>query len=111
VQTTFEHPETYVKDYRDAEYKTIHTHRRSKQSGDFHVPAEPNLAFVVGKKSITTRLTEEAEELGCCCASSKSTAAFSSEQGNYQYATHFRLLRHLPYPIHELIYKCDDGTM
>jgi hypothetical protein len=111
AQAIFEHAETYVKAYSDVECETIHPHCRSKQCGDFHIPAEPNLTFVVGIKGITTRLTEEEEDLGSYCASSRSTAAFPSEQGSHQYATHFRLLRRLSYPIHKFIYKCGGSTM
>ncbi|PGH16670.1 60S ribosomal protein L7 [Helicocarpus griseus UAMH5409] len=48
----FKRAESYVKEYRDAEREKIRLARIAKQSGNFEVPAEPKLVFVVRIKGI-----------------------------------------------------------
>ena len=43
----FKRAESYVKEYRDAEREKIRLSRLAKQEGNFYVPAEPKLVFVV----------------------------------------------------------------
>jgi large subunit ribosomal protein L7e len=51
-QVIFKRAEKYVKEYRDAEREKIRLHRVAKQSGEFYVPAEEKLIFVVRIKGI-----------------------------------------------------------
>ncbi|KAF2473051.1 60S ribosomal protein L7 [Lindgomyces ingoldianus] len=51
-QTIFTRAEKYVKEYRDAEREKIRLSREAKRSGEFYVPAESKLAFVVRIKGI-----------------------------------------------------------
>ncbi|EJT81135.1 60S ribosomal protein L7 [Gaeumannomyces tritici R3-111a-1] len=51
-QVIFKRAEKYVKEYRDAEREKIRLHRVAKQSGEFYVPAEQKLIFVVRIKGI-----------------------------------------------------------
>ncbi|PGH29769.1 60S ribosomal protein L7 [[Emmonsia] crescens] len=48
----FKRAESYVKEYRDAEREKIRLARLAKQQGNFEVPAEHKLAFVVRIKGI-----------------------------------------------------------
>ncbi|KAM0800021.1 60S ribosomal protein L7 [Usnea florida] len=48
----FKRAESYVKEYRDAEREKIRLSRLAKQEGNFYVPAEPKLVFVVRIKGI-----------------------------------------------------------
>jgi large subunit ribosomal protein L7e len=48
----FQRAEKYVKEYRDAEREKIRLHRLAKTEGNFYVPAEAKLAFVVRIKGI-----------------------------------------------------------
>ena len=43
----FKRAESYVKEYRDAEREKIRLSRLAKQKGNFYVPGEPKLVFVV----------------------------------------------------------------
>ena len=43
----FKRAESYVKEYRDAEREKIRLSRLAKQEGNFYVPGEPKLVFVV----------------------------------------------------------------
>ena len=43
----FKRAEQYVKEYRQQERDEIRLHRMAKKHGNFYVPAEPKLAFVV----------------------------------------------------------------
>ncbi|TLD31475.1 hypothetical protein PspLS_02083 [Pyricularia sp. CBS 133598] len=51
-QVIFKRAEKYVKEYRDAEREKIRLNRVAKQAGDFYVPAEQKLIFVVRIKGI-----------------------------------------------------------
>ncbi|EON67809.1 60S ribosomal protein L7 [Coniosporium apollinis CBS 100218] len=48
----FQRAEKYVKEYRDQERETIRLKRAAKQAGEFYVPAENRLVFVVRIKGI-----------------------------------------------------------
>jgi large subunit ribosomal protein L7e len=48
----FKRAESYVKEYRDAEREKIRLTRLAKNEGNFYVPAEPKLAFVIRIKGI-----------------------------------------------------------
>lgn len=48
----FKRAEQYVAEYRNAERDEIRMRRQAKASGNFYVPAEPKLAFVVRIKGI-----------------------------------------------------------
>ncbi|MCJ1277676.1 60S ribosomal protein L7 [Puttea exsequens] len=48
----FKRAETYVKEYRDAEREKIRLSRLAKQNGQYYVPDEPKLVFVVRIKGI-----------------------------------------------------------
>ncbi|KAL9073742.1 MAG: hypothetical protein Q9161_002780 [Pseudevernia consocians] len=48
----FKRAESYVKQYRDAEREKIRLSRLAKQEGNFYVPGEPKLVFVVRIKGI-----------------------------------------------------------
>lgn len=48
----FKRAESYVKEYRDAEREKIRLSRLAKQEGNFYVPGEPKLVFVVRIKGI-----------------------------------------------------------
>ncbi|EEH35440.2 60S ribosomal protein L7-C [Paracoccidioides lutzii Pb01] len=48
----FKRAESYVKEYRDAEREKIRLARLAKQQGNFEVPAEPKLVFVIRIKGI-----------------------------------------------------------
>lgn len=43
----FKRAEAYVKEYRDAEREKIRLSRLAKQEGNFYVPGEPKLVFVL----------------------------------------------------------------
>lgn len=43
----FKRAESYVKEYRDAEREKIRLGRLSRQEGNFYVPEEPKLVFVI----------------------------------------------------------------
>ncbi|ORY14774.1 ribosomal protein L30, ferredoxin-like fold domain-containing protein [Clohesyomyces aquaticus] len=51
-KTIFTRAEKYVKEYKDAEREKIRLSREAKRSGEFYVPAESKLAFVVRIKGI-----------------------------------------------------------
>ncbi|KAI1384869.1 60S ribosomal protein L7 [Hypoxylon trugodes] len=48
----FKRAEKYVKEYRDAEREKVRLNRLAKQEGNFHVPAEEKLIFVIRIKGI-----------------------------------------------------------
>ncbi|KAL4943131.1 hypothetical protein BDV06DRAFT_146181 [Aspergillus oleicola] len=48
----FKRAESYVKEYRDAEREKIRLARAARQEGNFYVPEEPKLIFVVRIKGI-----------------------------------------------------------
>ncbi|ORZ37863.1 ribosomal protein L30, ferredoxin-like fold domain-containing protein [Catenaria anguillulae PL171] len=48
----FKRAEQYVKEYRKAEREEIRLKRVARQANNFHVPAEPKLAFVIRIKGI-----------------------------------------------------------
>ncbi|KAK4691014.1 large subunit ribosomal protein L7e, partial [Lecanoromycetidae sp. Uapishka_2] len=48
----FKRAESYVKEYRDAEREKIRLSRLAKQNGEYYVPDEPKLVFVVRIKGI-----------------------------------------------------------
>ena len=48
----FKRAESYVKEYRDAEREKIRLSRLAKQEGNFYVPAEPKLVFVIRIKGV-----------------------------------------------------------
>ncbi|KAL4804004.1 ribosomal protein L30, ferredoxin-like fold domain-containing protein [Aspergillus unguis] len=48
----FKRAESYVKEYRDAEREKIRLARAARQEGNFYVPEEPKLVFVVRIKGI-----------------------------------------------------------
>lgn len=48
----FKRAESYVKEYRDSEREKIRLSRLAKQEGNFYVPGEPKLVFVVRIKGI-----------------------------------------------------------
>ncbi|KAJ9298225.1 hypothetical protein DTO271G3_3830 [Paecilomyces variotii] len=48
----FKRAESYVKEYRDAEREKIRLGRLSRQEGNFYVPEEPKLVFVIRIKGI-----------------------------------------------------------
>ncbi|RWQ91600.1 60S ribosomal protein L7 [Paecilomyces variotii] len=48
----FKRAEAYVKEYRDAEREKIRLGRLSRQEGNFYVPEEPKLVFVIRIKGI-----------------------------------------------------------
>ncbi|KAI1180265.1 60S ribosomal protein l7-like protein [Nemania sp. FL0916] len=48
----FKRAEKYVTEYRDAEREKVRLHRVAKQEGNFHVPAEEKLIFVIRIKGI-----------------------------------------------------------
>lgn len=43
----FKRAESYVKEYRDNEREQIRLARAARQQGNFYVPDEPKLAFVI----------------------------------------------------------------
>ena len=43
----FKRAESYVKEYRDAEREKVRLQRLAKQNGEYFVPAEPKLVFVI----------------------------------------------------------------
>lgn len=43
----FKRAEQYVKEYRKREYDEIRLKREAKKHGNFYVPDEPKLAFVI----------------------------------------------------------------
>jgi len=45
--TIFKRAEQYVKEYREKERDIIRLKRQAKQHGNYYVPAEPKLAFVI----------------------------------------------------------------
>lgn len=51
-KTIFKRAETYVKEYRTAEADEVRLRRQAKQAGNFYVPAEAKLAFVVRIRGI-----------------------------------------------------------
>jgi large subunit ribosomal protein L7e len=46
-EAIFKRAESYVKEYRDAEREKIRLARVARQQGNFYVPDEPKLVFVV----------------------------------------------------------------
>ncbi len=46
-KTIFKRAEQYVKEYRQKERDLIRMKRVAKKSGNFYVPDEPRLAFVI----------------------------------------------------------------
>jgi len=50
--TIFKRAEQYVKEYREKERDIIRIKRQAKQHGNFYVPAEPKLAFVMRIRGI-----------------------------------------------------------
>lgn len=52
AEIAFKNAEKYVKEYRDAELDEIKKRREAKDAGNFYVPAEPKLAFVVRIRGI-----------------------------------------------------------
>ncbi|KAJ3127875.1 60S ribosomal protein L7 [Nowakowskiella sp. JEL0407] len=48
----FKRAEQYVKEYRDQEKELVRLRREAKAAGDYYVPGEPKLAFVVRIKGI-----------------------------------------------------------
>jgi len=46
-EAIFKRAEAYVKEYRDAEREKIRLARVARQQGNFYVPDEPKLVFVV----------------------------------------------------------------
>ncbi|KAI9661103.1 MAG: 60S ribosomal protein L7 [Bathelium mastoideum] len=48
----FKRAESYVKEYRDAEREKVRLQRLAKQNGEYFVPAEPKLVFVIRIKGI-----------------------------------------------------------
>ncbi|KAM0095875.1 60S ribosomal protein L7 [Aspergillus fumigatus] len=51
-EAIFKRAEAYVKEYRDAEREKIRLARVARQQGNFYVPDEPKLAFVIRIKGI-----------------------------------------------------------
>ncbi|KAF7172687.1 hypothetical protein CNMCM5623_004881 [Aspergillus felis] len=51
-EAIFKRAEAYVKEYRDAEREKIRLARVARQQGNFYVPDEPKLVFVVRIKGI-----------------------------------------------------------
>ncbi|KAJ2786191.1 60S ribosomal protein L7 [Coemansia javaensis] len=51
-QIIFKRAEQYVKEYRQLESAEVRLRRQAKQAGNFYVPAQPKLAFVVRTKGI-----------------------------------------------------------
>jgi len=51
-ETIFKRAESYVKEYRDAERERIRLARVAKQEGNFFVPPQPKLAFVIRIKGV-----------------------------------------------------------
>ncbi|KAF0517026.1 60S ribosomal protein L7 [Gigaspora margarita] len=51
-RTIFKRAEKYVKEYRAAERQEIRLRRQAKACGNFYVPAQPKLAFVIRIKGI-----------------------------------------------------------
>ncbi|RJE25660.1 60S ribosomal protein L7 [Aspergillus sclerotialis] len=48
----FKRAESYIKEYRDAERERVRLARAARQQGNFYVPDEPKLAFVIRIKGI-----------------------------------------------------------
>ncbi|KAI9688648.1 MAG: 60S ribosomal protein L7 [Bathelium mastoideum] len=48
----FKRAESYTKEYRDAEREKVRLQRLAKQNGEYFVPAEPKLVFVIRIKGI-----------------------------------------------------------
>ena len=48
----FKRAEKYVKEYRDQERDDLRLKREARKSGNYHVPAEPKLAFVMRIRGI-----------------------------------------------------------
>ncbi|KAL9096670.1 MAG: hypothetical protein Q9165_001158 [Trypethelium subeluteriae] len=48
----FKRAEAYTKEYRDAEREKVRLQRLAKKNGEFYVPAEPKLVFVIRIKGI-----------------------------------------------------------
>lgn len=46
-QVIFKRAEAYVKEYQEAEREQIRLNRLAKKEGNFYVPAQPKLVFVV----------------------------------------------------------------
>lgn len=51
-QLAFKRAEKYVKEYRDIEKQNINLRRQAKSSGDFYVPPEAKVAFVIRIRGI-----------------------------------------------------------
>jgi len=51
-RVVFKRAEKYVKEYRAKEQDAVRLARLAKRSGNFHVPAEPKLAFVIRIRGI-----------------------------------------------------------
>jgi large subunit ribosomal protein L7e len=43
----FKRAESYVKEYRDAERERVRLGRVARQQGNFYVPDEPKLVFII----------------------------------------------------------------
>jgi large subunit ribosomal protein L7e len=46
-EVIFKRAETYAREYKDAEREQIRLNRLAKKEGNFYVPAQPKLVFVV----------------------------------------------------------------
>lgn len=46
-QIIFKRAEAYIREYRAAEKQELRLRRQAKASGNFYVPSEPKLAFVI----------------------------------------------------------------
>lgn len=49
----FKRADAYVKEYRQKEQDTVRLRRQAKQAGNYYVPAQPTLLFVIRIKGIT----------------------------------------------------------
>ncbi|KAG0799129.1 hypothetical protein G6F22_003533 [Rhizopus arrhizus] len=49
----FKRADAYVKEYRQKEQDTVRLRRQAKQTGNYYVPAQPTLLFVIRIKGIT----------------------------------------------------------
>jgi large subunit ribosomal protein L7e len=55
-EVIFKRAETYVKEYKDAEREQIRLNRLARKEGNFYVPAQPKLVFVVRIKGYSSVL-------------------------------------------------------
>merc|ERR1712008_503877 len=92
----FKRAEKYVKEYRDQERDDLRLKREARKSGNYHVPSEPNLAFVMRIRGINQVAPKVKKVLQLFRLRQINNGVFHQvEQGYHQHVENLRTLHYL----------------